>query len=199
MMPLSRRTQIIIFVIVVAILVVIAGFWVYGKFIAKPPLTQAQISQIIQKGDPTACNQIGDVTIRDNCENTILINLARQKQDASYCGQMVAIGNQIADCELMVASDKADQATSPAACQGLTTDSEKNACLTEYYSSQAVESNDISLCSQIAATADQNDCRDNFYLWRQYVPNPKGFNCNKYINPQMKAGCLKGQASSTKK
>jgi len=173
----KKNIYFLIFVLVVLI-VGGAGVYYYSKNSGKAPVSetekllirQEELSKVIAGKDLAACDKISAKEDSVICRNSIVLTLAREKLDASFCEKLDNEKDQI-NCQKIVLYDKAER-EGVAVCQQAGTEEGKRDCEKEYYFTMAIQKNDVTQCVNLKNEVDINKCREDFSQWQKTWQTP---------------------------
>lgn len=156
---------------------------------------QERVSAIVAGKDFGRCNEIQDEMYRKVCINNIALNLAQEKQDASYCQKMDGKLMSVADCESQVVPQKALEQQDVKICQEAETSEIQTACYENFWLDSALQKSDIKLCENLATSQEKDICFDRYLFQKEFFENSGDFQCNKFRQQQVQADCKTYQSN----
>lgn len=149
---------------------------------------QERVSVIIASRDLNRCNEIKDETYRKVCVNNIALNLAQEKQDASYCQKVDGSLISLSQCESEVIPEKALNEKDIKVCDEATSSEITSVCQKDFWSRLAAKEENIKECDNLTAGAERNRCYDMYFLAAEFITG-KSTDCNQFASEQAKKDC----------
>ena len=155
------------------------------------PLTeqelQEQAAEIIKTKNLEACQQIDDKLYKTVCTNNIALNLAKEKQDVSYCQELDDKLVSIANCERQVLFEKSLELENISVCDEAQTTEVKDECKDAFWLSLALKKEDVVVCEN--AGSEKDACSDNYLFRVGFEGDQTDFDCTKFVQEDVKRDC----------
>jgi hypothetical protein len=152
-----------------------------------------RVADIIKTGNLDLCQKIEDQTFKTVCTNNIAFNLAKEKDDPSYCQKLDNNLMSVADCEREVVANKALGEGNISICEQASDESVKDQCKNSFYWKLALTKDDINICNQIQQKDQLEYCHNNYLINKKFRGNTKGFDCLQLEGNDVQVECKKMQ------
>jgi len=150
---------------------------------------QEQLGDLIKGGNFDDCKKIGNAYYETVCINNIALQLAQERLDVSYCQKIDNKLIPIADCERQVIFRKAVDREDIAVCDETKNEELRVQCRADFLLSLAFKKNDIRVCEQETAPERRTECVDTYMFQKEYVSNPTGFHCSRFLGDSVRQDC----------
>lgn len=189
--------------ILVLLIVFILSFLIFFYFFEKErkqvitgKLTQEQemelqerASEIIKTNDFGKCQEIENEMYRTVCINNIALNLAREKQDVSYCQKLDDKLISVAGCERGIVLNKSLEKEDINICLEAENNEIKKECQESFWQNLAFKKGDIRFCDNISDEEKKIFCRDSYLFGAEFVKSASGFDCEKFQLLEAESDC----------
>lgn len=188
----------LIFAVIIA-LIFILGLSVFfyknksGRFqpseISKELQLQNQISEIIETKNFERCDEVDDEMYKNVCVNNIVLNLALETLDISYCYKLDDQLMSVASCERELVMKKSLDKEDINVCDEATNEEPRKRCRDLFWFNLALKKNDIKICDNYQIGKDRNYCYDEYLFQKEFLGNTEKFNCDLFQGSQTRTDC----------
>ncbi len=186
---IKKNTLILILaaILVVVVIVILALVGVFEKE-DKIPVTEKEevaqeVSEIVDRGDFEACENIEDEEYRVICKNNIAFNLAYENLDPEWCLKLDDERMSREGCVQRIILQEALSKDDEKICQKLTNFEYSNLieiCVTEFWLEKAAREMDDSLCDNLTEEGVEY-CKFTV-LANSFFSDPGSFSCEEVMN-----------------
>lgn len=150
---------------------------------------QEQAEDIVQSGDPQACQKIENEMYQKVCRNNIFLKKAEKENNAAYCreldGKMISVEN----CERQIVMQKSIEKGDASVCQEASQKEVRVQCEENFWPKLALQKQDIGICAQAKDQEIGKKCKDMFYFYHDFSPNPQSFGCSNFSDESLRTDC----------
>lgn len=150
---------------------------------------QSETASIVKGKDFSECEKIKDDLYKTVCVNNIALNLAKEKQDISYCEKVDNAFIPRKSCEQDVILPKSINKEDIAVCQE-TKDAELRVrCQNSFYTQLALKKGDIKICDKEKNKDVFDTCFDTYKVENDFTKNAAAFDCQLLRGSQARDDC----------
>ena len=153
---------------------------------------QEQVREIVKLNDFKKCDEIKDEYYKTVCINNIAFNLAKEKQDISYCQKLDNKLLYTEDCEIEILFSKALNKEDITVCFETKNEAIKKSCKDNFWRLLSLKKKDINLCENYLNDEEKIICRDLYTFKNEFLfkkSDIKSFNCLKFENKDIQDDC----------
>jgi hypothetical protein len=153
---------------------------------------QEQVGEIIKFNDFGKCDEVKDEYYKRVCINNIAFNLAKEKQDISYCQKLDNKLLYTEDCERQILLPKAIDKEDIKVCSETRNKGIKQNCEQDFWTFLAIKKENINLCNNYLNYEEKIFCYDQYIFEKEFAykkNNIKDFDCSKFQNKDIENDC----------
>lgn len=189
--PLSKGNTVRIVVLVFFLLFVLG---IIGYFAGPRIFNRSEIGErtarVVATKDVAGCEAIADETYRKICINNIVLKLAEETKDTSYCDKLDGEMVKPDDCKIQLVAASLKEANDPSACNTIIDEDRRTVCIASFYIQKALSEKNAAACGQLTKEM-QNYCKEAVSLLGTIsLGTLKDFSCDTLKDPALKADCV---------
>jgi len=145
--------------------------------------------EIIKTKNISNCQKISDQFFKKVCINNISLDLAKEKQDVSYCKNLDNQLVLIEDCEREIIFPKAIENENVNICFEASNINVQKECTKNFWIGMSRKKQEITLCDNIQEEKEKNYCYNTYLIYQEFSKNPNEFDCEKFVTDVARNDC----------